>query len=244
MKAPASRFLRWSLVVVLAACTPRIDPSPATTSNPTATEFATPSLLAGSPTAAPTERELSDRLWAQAFDYRPSDVKTLEDIVLASDLIVSGRIAGKTIADCPAAPSPPFKGPDVCDGGGRRSFAIVAVDAVLKHDGRHAAGTVMVGLSLTGIQDSDLPRGELVLFLRNYGTAFVEAGVPTASDSPRWHWYYPATSFQGAIRNLDGVVDVPAAPEGWWDQFGPFPSDVDGQPFDQVVDRIRALVGS
>jgi hypothetical protein len=227
-----------ALALAVASCTTVDVPSPATLA-PSATAALTPSATPG-----PTERELSDRFWGRVITYAPMafGFHTLEEIVAGSDLIVRGRIAGRTTASCPAEPSPAPARPDICEGG-LHSFAIVAVDAVLKSDSRHASGTVLLKLELRHTTEADTPRGELVLFLKNDGQFYADLGYPTPSDSPRWQWYFLANSYQGALRNLDGVVDVPVAPERWWDDYGPFPSDVDRQPFDQVVARIADLVG-
>jgi hypothetical protein len=236
-----------ALLLALAACSTVVHPSPslfAPTNPATASPSPTHDAL---PTTPPTERELSDRFWTQVITYAPMafEFHTLEEIVAGSDLIVRGRIAGRTTVSCLGEASPPPKLPDPCEGG-RQRFVIVAVDAVLKNDGRHASGTVMVKLGGSGIPDSELPRGDLVLFLKNYGQFYADEVAPEPSDSARWQWYFLATSYQGALRNLDGVVDVPEPPEevdeGWWEHYGPFPIDIDGQPFDQVVTRIRELV--
>jgi hypothetical protein len=234
------------IVLLLAACTSQLSPTPPPPA-PSPTE--PPSTVpAASPTAEsttpPTERELSDRFWGSVIDYdrRPSDFHTLEDVVAGSDLIVSGRIDGSTRVQCAAEPSPLPGEASIC-GGGTTSLLTVAVDRVLKADSRFLAATVTVVLPFSA-PDAELPRGELVLFLRNYGQVYVDAGVPQPSDSLRWRWYFLTSHYQGAVRNLDGLVDVPDAPEGWWEQAGPFPNDFDGKPFEQLTARIVEIVGS
>jgi hypothetical protein len=237
--------------VVLAAfvvgCTSEIRPSPSTAT--TQSTFMPLPISTPSVAPPPSERELSDRFWGQVITYAPMafEFHTLEEIVTGSDLIVRGRIVGGTTINCWAEPSPRPGRESVC-GGSVRSFLLVAVDRVLKSDGRHAAGTVHVQLGFS-TPTSELPRGDLVLFLKNSGQVYSDEVAPEREDSPRWGWYFLATSYQGALRNLDGVIDVPEPPEGevgpgWWADYGPFPTDIDGQPFEEVVARIRDLVVS
>lgn len=193
-------------------------------------------------TALTVERERSDRFWSRAIDYEPRafELSTLEDVVAESELIVRGRIGGQRMVGC-SDPNQPA-GPPLCEERDR-SFVIVAVDEVIKSSGPYTGGALLVRVDFGAIPDAELPRGELVLFLKNYGRSYVESGHAEPADSPRWAWWFMTTTFQGALRNLDGLVDVPEAPEGWWEDHGPFPGDMDGQPFDRVVTRIRELLG-
>ena len=234
-----------TVLLVVAGCMTTASPPPARSpTSPPAAETPSPAATPP-PTILLTERDRSDRFWSRVIDYEDprNTLHTLEQVVVGSDLIVLGRIVRRETTGCPAEATPAPARPDICEDR-TSTFAVVAVDAVLMSDGQVASGTVMVKfLGLAGIPESEWPGGELVLFLRNYGEAYTESGYPQPSDSPRWQWYFPVTNFQGVLRNLDGVVDVPEAPDGWWDDVGPFPGDVDGQPFDAVVGRIREVVG-
>ncbi|HJP88911.1 MAG TPA: hypothetical protein VJ850_07760 [Candidatus Limnocylindrales bacterium] len=202
------------------------------------------------PSASPTsiaEQEISDAFWAKVIQYDAEPTRfhydTLEDIVADSDLIVRGRITGQTMVGCAAQPSPALGEPDVCDLA-QQKFLLVTIDETLKSDGPQASDTVMVKLAFSGIPDSDLPGGELILFLKNFGKLYTDSGAPTPSDSPRWQWYALPNTYQGALRKIDDVVLVPEAPAGWWEANGPFPINLDTQPFGDVVDRIAGIVAA
>ena len=232
----------FALLVI--GCSAPVQPSPSTALAGVSQTSAPSPTTQPPPTIAATERELSDRFWGRVITYGLFyDFHSLEEIVADSDLIVRGRITDRTTLTCSAGASTPPGRPEPCEGS-LAAFVVVSVDAVLKGDGRFGSGTVLVRLETRNIPESEIPRGELLLFLKNYGQFYTEEVAPEPSDSPRWSWYYINTNYQGALRNLDGVVDVPDAPEGWWDDHGPFPHDMDGQPFENVVSRIRALAAS
>jgi hypothetical protein len=192
------------------------------------------------PTLMPSEREVSDRFWSRAINYAPSafGYRTLEETVAGSELIVRGRIVGHEIVDGGDA------GVDG-DETGQTAYAVIAIDATLKADPLQTTPTVLVRMPLLKtIPEDEVPGGELVLFLKNYGRFYVSEGYPTPTDSPRWSRYFLANTYQGVIRNLDGKVDVLEAPDGWWDQYGPFPNDFNGKAFQTLIEQIEAIEGA
>ena len=243
--ATAVAVLVLALVIDFQLLGPKTSPG---SSSPTAVQDSI-----ASPRTVPTtttrpqlsEQERSDLYWSLVIAYIPAPsarrFRTLDDIVEGSDVIVRGRVVGRQIVD----PSGSTSGGGVGEPGDAKVFGLVKVDEVLKGDQRLRGTSIAVTpLARPEVTDAELPGGEVIIFLKNYALYAAASGTPPPSDSPLWSRYFLANRYQAVLRELDGVVNVLPAPEGWWDAFGPFPQTVDRVPFQEVVDRIIDLVGT
>lgn len=123
------------------------------------------------------------------------------------------------------------------------TFGVVTVDEVLKGTPQaKMPGTILVArLAQRGLSEADLPAGEVVLFLNNYAQQRVESGAAPSKDPDDRYYYSRPNSYQGVLRNFDGVVEVVDVPRRWEEFVGPLASRLDGKPFGEIVDRIRAF---
>jgi hypothetical protein len=162
---------------------------------------------------------------------------TLDDIVAASDAVVTGTVSG-------IAPGPTVEDPyhNII------YWATVTfqIDDALAGSVRTAEpGTIAVSL-LLGVGDaehdfdwryeqfaSSLPSDRAVMFLSNNQEWAKQYDFPL--DSPEADpMHYRVVSGQGYFREIEGRVVLPAQPVGEW------PLAFDGLPFDQFVAAVRA----
>ena len=90
---------------------------------------------------------------------------------------------------------------------------------------------------------TDLPRGEIVIFLKNYGRLREETGKGLFDDPSDQFFYGRPNGYQSVLRNLDCIVRVVRGPDGDGAP-GQFPASLDGQRFDDLLDTIRQLVAA
>jgi len=162
---------------------------------------------------------------------------TLDDIVAASDAVVTGTVSG-------IAPGPTVEDPyhNIIYWATVRFL----VDDVLAGSVRSVEpGTIAVTL-LLGVGDAEhdfdwryeplarsLPSDRVVMFLSNNQEWAKQYGFPL--DSPEADpMHYSILGGQGYFREIDGRVVLPAQPVGEW------PKAFDGLPFDQLVAAVRA----
>lgn len=208
-------------------------------------DTALPNALAVMPTgegsAPDAEPALSDWYWAAMNSYVPSGFHyaSLADITADSHLIIRGRVIGlsqggiEPFDDTFYVKSMPV------------TFGVVAVDEVLKGSPESKApGTILVARLAGGeMSETDLPQDEVILFLKNYAEMRRDFGALPAGDTDDRYYYVRPNGYQAVLRNRDGLVAVPSAPEGWWDQYGPFPSDINDLPFGVVASEVLQAAG-
>lgn len=199
--------------------------------------FQSPNSAPPTSLAPPSQRELSDRFWGYVTRFVPGGYgyETIRQITEGSHLVVVGRVVGRSSGDSTSN--------DCRQWAGYAPYGVVAISEVLKGEPHSMPpGTILVaGLASDSIDDGNLPTGQVVLFLKNYAQMRVDEGVPPVDDPDDAFHYFLPNRYQTILRELDGVIDIIDAPAGWWKQYGPFPSDVEHQPFDVVVERIRRI---
>jgi len=183
-----------------------------------------------------TERERSDRYWESVtdFDVYSLTYGSLPDITRNVHLIVLG-----TVTSLQDGEIKPFEGKRPR----QTRFGVVRIDEVLRGTPQvKLAGTILVAdLGLVTTTDEDLPNDGVILFLMNYAQMRSDAGFAPSSDPDDGYYYARPNGYQGVLRNLDGLVDLVDGPPDWEVHFGPYPAQLDGDPFDAVLDRVRAL---
>ncbi len=241
---------RTTLVLVVVAiwilgCAPTVDvPSPsavlatsvATRPPPTATQSSSPALSSEpSPKAATigmTERERSDWFWSQVTHYgNYREFASLAEITKEAHLVIRGRVTGRVDGELELFSA------DVAN----VRWGVVTIDEVLKGSPiEKAPGSVLVEDLGAAAVSSDIPKGEVILFLWNYAQLRVDVGNPPSRDADDRYYYGRPNGYQGVLRDLDGVVRVPK-PFNWNGDLGAFLGRIDGEPYDEVVDRIRSF---
>ena len=102
-------------------------------------------------------------------------------------------------------------------------------------------GTILIASTGWELSADELPEGEVVLFLHNYAQLRQQHGVePSADENDRFYYSRP-NGYQCVLRDIGGKVRTVDGPRGWEEAIGPFPSQLDGQPFDDVLERIRTV---
>ena len=221
------------------------------------TESALPSVAATSastdappPSAAPTSitghmspRERSDWFWGGVSDFGMYGFTydSLAEITKDSHLVVLGRVIDVRLGQVETFESPP-------EGSGIGStqnviFGVIAVDEVLHGQAEmKVPGQVLV--ARTGRQNmtaADLPDGQVLLFLKNYAQLREEEGVGPSPDADDRFYYSRPNGYQCVLRDINGIVRIVDGPRGWVEALGPFPSQLDGRPFQEILDRVREL---
>ena len=187
---------------------------------------------------ADADRARSDTFWeplVAAGALYNFEYESLADITSDVDLIVVGRIVRL------------YRAPErTSDEQLEMIWATVGVDDVLKGDPlTRSPDTIEVMLYLTGPWDIvrvNLPAEEALFFLVN-DTADATRRGEEISD-PEWSRYvYWRPNDQAVLRNIDGQVSVIARDEiiEVWGA-DRFPVPLEGQPFDDVVNQVKALV--
>ncbi|HET9852816.1 MAG TPA: hypothetical protein VFP56_09950 [Candidatus Limnocylindrales bacterium] len=192
----------------------------------------------------PTEIGISDQFWEANSQFSPTAFRyeSLDEITADAHLIVRGRVVGTQEHE--ALP--------VEDPGGELTarpvtFGVITINEVLKGvPNILQPGAVLVTrLGSMGQERSELPREEIVIFLKNYEQLAEESGGNGLFGDASDRFYYTRPNgYQAVLRNINGVVKVIAGPEGWEEALGPYPATLDGQPFDQLLEAIRRSVSS
>lgn len=215
-------------------------PTNGTPSPPAPANTATPTPSPSSLTMGMTERQRSDWYWegVSSFGIANNVFESLAEITSEAHLIVRGRVTGMQEAEIQA-----FGGPTSTL---HYLFGEVTIDEVLKGTpNSQTPGTVLV--ARMGVRDAsadDLPKGEVILFLHNYAQLRVDGGYPPSSDPDDRYYYSRPNGYQCVLRNIDGRVQIVDGPRGWEDAIGPFPSQLDGDTYDDVVGRVRAMTAT
>lgn len=150
------------------------------------------------------------------------------------DVVVRGRITGTRLMAFGA-----FAGDA---GHAQIVFGVVTVDEILKGAPELHEGTIEIaGLGWTEIPPEDLPEHEHVFFVVEDAVVVPEAGV-TPRDWGIHSYYARPNGYQAVLRDIGGKIRLINGPRGWQEAFGPFPSGLDGDVFDDVVERIRVIV--
>lgn len=104
-------------------------------------------------------------------------------------------------------------------------------------------GAVLVAhLGSKDLTPADFPRGEVVIFLNNYAQIREEFGKGLFGDPSDRFYYARPNGYQAVLRNLDCVVRIVSGPDHEKLAADEFPAPLDGQPFDDLLDSIRAGV--
>jgi hypothetical protein len=189
-----------------------------------------------------TARERSDWFWNSVshFGVYSLQYDSLAEITADSHLIVVGRVVDLQSGSLEAFEEPPEGGPPRTR---YTTFGVVAVDDVLKGKAEmQIPGQILVArLAHSGMSPVDLPDGRVILFLKNYASMRAEGGHAVSPDAADKFYYARPNGYQGALRDLNGIVQIVDAPRGWEYAIRPFPLHQDGRPFAEVVDRIREL---
>ena len=208
------------------------------TSRPAPADPSLPAQEQDAPTAeADATSPSSGGYWDAVTRYAPTNFHydTLDAIVADSHLIVRGRLVGisegkikpfdQSLDDLPVV------------------FAVVQVDEVLKGTPESEQTGVILVARLARADDSetDLPKDEVVLFLKNYAQMRVDLGAAPANEDDRYYYVRP-NGYQAVLVNRDGDLFVPLPPADWGDSFGTFPSDLNGTSFADVTDQIKSSV--
>jgi hypothetical protein len=208
-----------------------------TDSTPTVSPESTPC----GPVVGPDEEAISDRFWEANWNPAPTafNYESLQEIVDDADLIVRGRVIGTS----EHGPLP------VDDPGGDLTvrpinFGVVAISEVLKGVPIILEpGSVLVArLGSKDLTPADFPRGEVVIFLNNYAQIREEFGKGLFGDPSDRFYYARPNGYQAVLRNLDCVVRIVSGPDNEKLAADEFPAALDGQPFGDLLDSIRALV--
>lgn len=180
----------------------------------------------------------SDRFWLAHSDFAPTNYHydSLAQMTADAHLIVRGRLVGTH-----AGTLQPFNAPDGMDDARRVIFGVVAIDEVLKGTPNTLIpGSVLVArLGACDQRPEDLPRGEVLLFLKNYRQMRLETGSGPSSDSNDGFYYARPNGYQGVLRNLGGVVRIVEPAEDSGELLEGFPLQLNHEPFADVVAAVR-----
>jgi hypothetical protein len=250
-----------ALIAVAPAVRPQAGGGPATSITPTQTPSDSPGAspttansthvaVATTRTSEPgstpgpyiSEHERSELFWAGVshFGLYGQTYDSLVELTRAAELVVRG-----SVTDFRPGVIQPF-GADLPGNLGaplRTVFGIVTIDEVLKGEPvSRTTGTIEVAeLGWPDMSVADLPQDEVILFVMNHAQQRVDLGVPPSKDpDDRFHYERP-NGYQCVLRNVDGNVEIIEGPRGWKEAFGPFPSQLDGRRFEDVVDRVRQI---
>ena len=120
-------------------------------------------------------------------------------------------------------------------------IGIVAIEEVIKGiPVTKAPGTIRVArLVPPNPSGAEFPTGEVVLFLKNYAQWRVDEGVAASTDPEDIFLYDRPNGYQAVLRNVAGVTTLFDGPPGWQEAFGPFPSELEGRMFEQLLNDLR-----
>ena len=187
------------------------------------------------------EIALSDRFWQAHSEFAPTNYHydSLAQMTSDAHLIVRGRLIGTRAGELQ-----PFDAPDGMDGARRVIFGIVAIDEVLKGSPNTLIpGAVLVArVGASDQRPEDLPRGEIVLFLKNYQQLRLETGSGPSSDSDDRFYYARPNGYQCVLRNLGGDVRIVEPAEDSGEVLQGFPGQLNHESFSDVLDAIRQAV--
>ena len=193
------------------------------------------------PSAGADEAAISDRFWEANSDFAPTAFSygALAEITADSHLIIRGRVVGARVDE-----APPVNDPGGEMGGRSVTVGLVAIDEVLKGvPNILEPGAVLVAhLGSKDLPAAELPRGEVVIFLKNYERIRAEFGKGLFNDPIDRFYYSRPNGYQAVFRNLDCVVRLVRDPDGWEGAADQFPAPLDGQAFDDLLGDIRQLV--
>ena len=185
------------------------------------------------------EVALSDAFWERNSEFVPTNYRfeSLADIVADVHLIVRGRIVGTRDGELQSFGGSAMR---------RVTFGVVAIDEVLKGEPvMQVPGMILVARVGDSNQDiHEIPAGEVILFLAHYPRMRAELGVAQSIDPDDRFLYARPNGYQCVLRNLGGVVRIIDGPGGWEEALGPFPAQLDREPFSDVVGEIRATVAA
>lgn len=190
-------------------------------------------------TTEASERERSDAFWIALTDFGRTSFQygSLREITEDSHLIVLGHVTG--IERGTIEPFDP-----ALEGVGRPTvFGLVTIDEVLKGNPQTFAPDMIrvARLGWSGAENQ-LPTEQVILFLKNYAQMREEGGAPPADDGADAFQYARPNEYQAVLRVFDGVIEIVDGPRAWTDALRPFPAAVDGEPLEDLIDRIREFV--
>jgi hypothetical protein len=186
-----------------------------------------------------TEPDLSDWYWRNLTRSGPFgfEYASIEEITADSHLIVRGKIVSTATGGIePFDDEFYMESPPV-------TFAVVAIDEVLKGSPESKdAGTVLVArLAMAGLEDSALPKDEVILFLKNCAQMRADFGMPPATDKDDRYFYTRPNAYQAVLRNRGGLAWVVPPPDGWAEEYSPFPGSLSGADFAGIGPTVRHL---
>lgn len=193
-------------------------------------------------TLGPDQVEISDRFWEATSDFSPTafSYTSLAEISADAHLVILGRVVGTREGE-----ALPVEDPAGEQSARPLTFGVIAIDEVLKGvPNIREPGAVLV--SRLGAKEqavSDLPREQIVIFLKNYQRLGEEFGTGLFNDATDRFYYVRPNGYQAVLRNINGTVRIVNGPEGWEDALGPFPAPLDGEPFAEVLNAIKQDVG-
>jgi hypothetical protein len=194
------------------------------------------------PSDEPSDPERSDRYWERVthFGLYGLTYGSLAEITRAAHLVVRG-----TVTDFRPGAIAPFGGdlPNAVAQPMPTTFAIVSVAEVLKGEAvKRPDGTIEVAdLGWSSMTKADLPTDEVIIFLLNHARQREQFGNPSSRDpEDRFHYQRP-NGYQCVLRNVDGEVGIVDGPKGWREAFGPFPSGLEGRPFESTAEQVRRI---
>ena len=187
-----------------------------------------------------TAGEISEAYWEAVTVFAPTAFRydSAAEIVADSHLIVRGRIVG--VLEGAIEPFDHSYHLKTLP----RMFAIVEIDEVLKGEPQgKTKGQILVDrLATVGMTELDLPKEEVILFLKNYAQERIDFGVEPANDPDDRFYYARPNGYQALLINRDGLLEAPAPPLGWGETFGLFPAELSGLTFAAASERLRATV--
>jgi hypothetical protein len=187
------------------------------------------------------ERSTSERFWAYVIDYdNYGEVfDTIEEMVSEVDLVIRGRLVG--VHDGLRYPYNRDSGAGETEPWTTAIGVVELLEVVSGEPTSRDAGFIEVqGLGWPGMGTDDLPTEEFLLFLNNDSTWRAELGVDPEPDENTKYYYVLPNPFQTAFNNIDGVISLVPGPDGWEEAFGPFPSELDGTAYIDVVEAARS----
>jgi hypothetical protein len=193
------------------------------------------------PAVGTDEEAISTSFWSANWNPAPTNFsyESLQEMADDADLIIRGRVIGTS----EHGPLP------VDDPGGEVpirpvTFGVVAISEVLKGVPiMLEPGAVLVArLGSKDLAPADFPRGEVVIFLKNYAEVREEFGKGLFGDRSDRFYYARPNGYQAVLRNLSCVVRIVAGPDGEQLAADVFPAPLDGQPFGELLEEIRTLV--
>lgn len=199
---------------------------------PTWSATATGSSSSLEPSRPADSLEGSDEFWKSVFSSPGDQVyayDSMAEISRDSHLILTGRVTD-------------LRGGEVI-GPLQFVYVTVAIGEVLYGTPMtHTDGTVELRLYVTegtelGAVQAMIPQHRHLFFLLNGGEAAEEYGRPP-EEQDRWRYSYLPAGRGGVIRDIDGQarglrLEDPAA----------FPAGVEGDAFEDVVQRVRDIAG-